>query len=295
MSRETESGYQPEQSPVSSPETKERKEGREALARAYREAAVKWMMALEVKGRKDPKAKKLALPERLGAALVPSIFMAVIQGCSTHFEELECTGDEQAYIDDSIRWAEEHPQEIQSQMDLIWDSEGQVSAKQVVDTLANARVVCAVPLVEPAIENGEASLLTNTIRVNIERDGFEEDLEEFLTGEETADWTAEYIRSLDLSEFEDQQQVLYYNFALKANVEVLVHEAAHLALPALHSAETDARAGEMSKEVAQGKAEADAFAEERASLDRVYGWGSAAERAADAWGDERWDAVSDQE
>ncbi len=266
----------------------EKQESKDKLRGAFADAVFKWVAALEVRGQKNPesKASKLNLSERLGAAAVPSIFFALLTGCGYKLDPQECQADEQAYIDKTIQWGEDHKPEMQAQMDQLWGDEAKVTAGELMDVLSGAAVTCGAQIEGKKDANGETHIPSNlgdgVIVVNVEADLFTSELELFSRGEYTPDWSLDFLRSIatDSSHSDDRWNAQLYDSAITANLEVIVHEAAHLTLDVGH---TDT--AQQEEDRVQSNEPLDRNQE--AMIDEMYGWGNAAYKAGDTWKEER--------
>lgn len=266
--------------------TRESREARERR-QLFADTVWGWTAALEVRSQREHgPAHKLPLRERLGAAAVPTIFMTLLVGCSTRYEELECTEDDQAYTDRTIEWADEHPEEIQAEMDLLWGNDAKASAQDIVDALVSAKVKCGVPKNENKIETsgGRAYLHDDAVIINVESSVYQDNLEQFLAGEYTAEWGTDFLATVQTEEAEDAHQ---YALAIMKNLDYLVHEAAHLALGTIHGPETVIKIPKLIKQAEEEEWSSEQLDLALADLDRVYGWGVAAQQAARQWANER--------
>ncbi len=270
----------------------ENKESKDTLRKAFADAIFKWVAALEVRSQKDPETKvsPLKLSERLGAAAVPSIFFALLAGCGYKLDPQECQADEQAYLDKTIQWGEDHQPEMQVQMDQLWGDNATVTTSKLMGVLSGAAITCGAQIEGKKEAAGETHLPgqfgDGMIVINVEAAAFKGGLESFLQGEYTADWSVDFLRSIatDPAYDDDSWNAILYNRAIVGNLEVIVHEAAHLKLNVGHTQEAQQEETQLQSQVPLDR-------EKEAMIDEIYGWGYAAYMAADAWAEERKDVL----
>jgi len=226
---------------VVNPESKETKELRAATLKGI----LKWMNRFEQawQAKKLPEVK-LPVSLRLGAFFVPATVIGLSTGCEGNiiqaaqqngWEIVDCSEDEDVYIDTAFDWIVEHPENIQTQMDLLWPNT-KLNIFQMINSLKAADILCGYQKIDD-----EALAVTfrdyNTIIIDINQTGFVNDLENFNKDSwvkdcEIDDLVNEAIKTQD---FENLQDVSLYYFHLSMTTRNLLHETGHLAYDLSHT------------------------------------------------------------
>jgi len=254
---------------VTNLESKETKELRAATMRGI----LLWMDRLEKIWQAFEKKPKLELPKslRLGAAFIPATLIGLSTGCQESWEKnareggweiVECSEDEQEYIIRAFDWLVEHPQEIQAQMDLLWPDTN-IGVTPMLETLQAARIDCGYQTVDYSVVGG-GSKEYQTIIVNVDTDGFQNNLEMV----QQNSWVADYdldslIKNIQQTgDLESADDIASYYFFLSSMTKILLHETGHLVYDLNH-------VGEQTNEVLR---------------DPVDAWGKAAGEATNEYG-----------
>jgi hypothetical protein len=262
--------------------TPESKEGKEQFEKqkAFVGAALQWVEAL----RNAPQIADLPIPEskKLGAVLIPTLAFTTLMGCADSLTTIECSAEQDAFLQASAQWIDENPERIEQLMSESWP-DITITGQNIADTLMTAEVVCGIDKNDSSLA-GSANLRKNVITVDVSADHFETHLDGFLRGEwtsnESMELLAKEIRAAEC--FEEADEIIHdtydYFFAVEYAAMVLAHEAAHLVEDQVHSKEVSTLVNSDEFESMSD--------EEKMAIDVFYGWGIAAKYAVRDYVDE---------
>jgi len=269
----------PSKKKIEACEGKEQKS--EHIKATYR-AVLKWIEALS---EKLPQRHKALSPSfTKGAEFVPTILLTLMTGCNPH-SIVECTESEQDLLTSMVDWLEQHPKELETEMDTIWPNH-EISASQLIETLSGATLECGLEGSKQE-ELGLALLHKNTIVIAVDTDRFDLALERYEKGK----WTEEYTFSELLKRYDEthDDSIIIdrsaYNYAVMSYAQVLAHEAAHLALQSGHTNETENALQEATIDGVVQSGEN--------SFDEIYAWGDATNQASLNWYENEQDQLND--
>jgi hypothetical protein len=245
-------------------ERKENKETRESRSVAAARAAIMWTEALM------RRAPKLDLPSARarGAAFVPALLFTGAAACD-NFKIIDCDPASEEYIQTSIDWIMEHPDEIQQQMDTLWPGQG-MDAKELVDVLRDAEVECGVQNRQLDKDIAGEKINDHRIVIDIVDTSYEESLKLFQDNKWVSDYSMEEIvdRSVAAGNQDDLLAYTRYMAAVATNADILAHEIGHVILGS-HSKDAEHALEEQNYTPTTGE-----------PVDEIYAWGDAAELAA---------------
>jgi hypothetical protein len=249
---------------AATPEQLKNKEGYERRGFAAAKAAILWTEALM---RRAPKVDLPSARAR-GAAFVPALLFTGAAACD-NFKIIDCDPASEEYIQASIDWIIEHPDEIQQQMDTLWPGQG-MDAQELVDVLRDAEVQCGVQNRQLDKDIAGEKINDHRIVIDIVDSTYEESLKLFQDNKWVSDYSMEEIvdRSVAAGNRDDLLSYTRYMGAVATNADILAHEIGHVILGS-HSKEAEHELEEQNYTPTTGE-----------PVDEIYAWGDAAELAA---------------
>jgi len=250
-------------------------------------AVLRWVDALRHHPKLQPENFP-SLPEakRLGALFVPTILLSLAVGCD-ELRTVDCSEGEEAFIKTLVQWLEEHPDEVQTEMDVRWPN-ATITTQDLVDMMKEATFQCGVDRKlwgDPDLNAfGEAELRSHVVTIDVHEPEFERGLAQYEKGE----WLQYYDDIGQLGTIADEYQEagqgqefdrMWFEYlqAIALCSGVVEHEVAHLIL-GRHSEETKERVDELLTE--DGSISPEAF---NNPPDEIYAWGFSATIAASHW------------
>lgn len=252
---------------------------RERLSMVATGAVLRWMDALTRHTPEFRRPAALTRSRELGAAFVASTLFTAVTGCS-NFETVDCSAEDQEFMQSVVYWISDHPAEIQQQMDLLWP-DSTITAQQLIDTLLVSRIQCGVqgPDAETDLIAGEAHLNSNVIVVDINEKYYDVALDEYTR----TSWVEGYSEDelIEIASFGDEEIIypaLCYFSSITILSGLLAHEASHIATHERHDNDDE--------EILMEEVESGINIYEEEPIDQVYAWGFSAMGAVKEYEDE---------
>ncbi|MFH1253590.1 MAG: hypothetical protein V1664_04660 [Candidatus Uhrbacteria bacterium] len=199
-------------------------------------------------------------------------------------KKIDCSTSESELIQASIDWINDHPEEIEAQMAELWPNQS-ITAEEIIDSMQAAKIACGQERGQQSTIAGEARLLTDTIIIDVGEKAFQNLLDKY----ETNQWVEganlnEAIEQCDNAEErqETDDGIREYYEAVSYVSDKIAHEAVHLVVGG-HTKENEKLAKELASKARSGDYEAN---QQLQTLDEIYAWGTAAERAVKQDGNE---------
>lgn len=235
-------------------------------------AVLRWIEALTRHTPEFVRPAGLTRSRELGAAFVASTLFTALTGCS-YFETINCSPEDQEFMQNVVYWISEHPDEIQQQMDLLWP-DSTITAQQLIDTLLVSQIQCGVqkPDAEDDFIAGEAHIHSHVIIVDVNEKYYTNCLDVY----ESTSWIEGYSEDelIEIASSGDDEilgaTASYYS-SITTLTDVLAHEAAHIATGERHDLDDESM---LIDEIETG---INIYKEE--PIDQVYAWGFSARSA----------------
>lgn len=216
---------------------------------------------------------------------IVSLVAFLATGCS-RYDIVDCSSEEQEYIDASLLWMEQHSSVIEDSMTAVRPIH-QANLADILQALGDTPIVCGEGHRDDVVAGTTRYVPTEEIVIDFTHPQVLESLDLYRQSAYVADYTAAELADptvIDYNVHHPLNDLLGYNDSLAELGLILSHEGAHVLLGA-HSHQVD----QVVKELEQSGSSLEP--EVTKDLDEVFGWGYATlSSALTVYGPER-DAI----